>query len=87
MIKSWKHKGLQKFFETDSTKGIQSEHASKLRLRLEVLNRAKDVGELNFPGWHLHKLKGDRGTHWSIRVSGNWRITFEFVDGDAYITN
>lgn len=87
MIVSWKHKGLKLFFETGSTRGIQAEHADKLRRRLLLLNCAKDVSELNFPGFGLHRLIGKRKTIWSIRVSGNWRLTFEFNNEDVYVLN
>jgi proteic killer suppression protein len=39
------------------------------------------------PGYYLHQLKGDRKNIWSINVSGNWRMTFRFIDGDAEIIN
>lgn len=87
MIKSWLHKGLQTFFETGSKAGIQPAHADKLSERLLLLNRAKDVRELNLPAYRLHQLKGDRNDIWSIRISGNWRLTFRFSDGDVYIIN
>jgi len=88
MIKSWKHKGLQSFFETGSTKGIRTEHSKKLRIRLSVLDEIQCVTELqNWPNFELHPLIGDRKGFWSISVSGNWRITFEFIDGNAYIVN
>jgi proteic killer suppression protein len=87
MIKSFKHKGLKLFFETGNAKGIQPAHAKKLRLRLAVLNEAQSVEEIDTPGFKLHPLKGDRGNIWSITVSGNWRVTFTFEDGDVYIVN
>ncbi|MBS4846759.1 MAG: type II toxin-antitoxin system RelE/ParE family toxin [Burkholderiales bacterium] len=87
MIKSWFHKGLQKFFETGSKAGIQAAHAEKLSERLFLLNRIKDVQEMNLPSYRLHQLKGDRSDIWSVRVSGNWRLTFQFIDGDAYVIN
>ena len=87
MIKSFKHKGLQRFFETGNTKGIQGAHVKKLRLRLAVLDTASSLEEVDTPGFKLHQLKGDRETFYSIRVSGNWRITFKFEDSDVYIVN
>lgn len=87
MIKSWLHKGLKNFFETGSRAGIQAAHARRLEERLQVINRAKSVQEINFPAYRLHQLKGDRSDIWSITVTGNWRITFRFEDGDAYILN
>lgn len=87
MIKSWLHKGLQDFFETGSLAGIRPAHEKKLRVRLDLVNSASDIKELNYPGFRLHQLRGDRLGIWSISVNGNWRITFRFENGDAYILN
>lgn len=87
MIKSWAHKGLKKFFETGSKAGIQPIHAERLKELLLALDLAEEVQQLNLPGYRLHSLTGDRQNTWSLTVSGGWRITFEFHDGDAYITN
>ena len=85
MIKSFRHKGLRRFFETGSTAGIQSAHARKIRLELTALETATTIADMAVPGFHLHPLKGNRKGQWSITVSGNWRITFEFRDGSAYL--
>jgi proteic killer suppression protein len=87
MIKSFLHKGLQKFYEEGSTKGIQFEHAKKLKMRLVALDTALTTEDIRLPGFNLHQLKGDKADIWSIRVSGNWRVTFRFEDGDVYIVN
>ena len=87
MIKTFKHKGLQKFYESGSTKGIQAEHGNKLRMQLTALDTATSIEDMNIPGYRLHELKGKRQGIWSISVSGNWRMTFEFRDGNAYILN
>lgn len=87
MIKTFKHKGLQKFFTTGSTVGIQSAHKLRIEERLQALHTAISVDDMDLPGWRLHGLKGDRAGLWAINVSGNWRIVFEFVDGHAYIVN
>ena len=87
MIKSFKHKGLQLFYETGSTKGIQSEHVKKIRMRLVALDTAQELDDLKLPGFNLHPLHGDRDGTWSIKVNGNWRITFRFENGDVYIVN
>ena len=87
MIKSFKHKGLQTFFETGSTKGIIPEHAPKLGRILDRLDPSITPNDMNLPGYYLHKLSGqDKGT-WSVRVSGNWRITFMFKDEDAILVD
>jgi proteic killer suppression protein len=87
MIKSFKHKGLKKFYDTGSTAGILAEHANKLRSRLTALETAEEIRDLDLLGFRLHPLKGDRQSIWSITVNGNWRLTFEFKDGDVYILN
>ena len=87
MIKSFKHKGLRLFFETGSKQGIQDYHASKLRMQLAALDTAQVIEDMDIPGYRLHQLKGNRKETWSITVNGNWRITFEFENGNAYIVN
>ena len=87
MIKSFIHKGLQKFYENGTTKGIQFSHAKKLKMRLSALDTALVIEDLSLPGFDLHQLKGDRAQTYSIKVNGNWRITFRFLDGDVEIVN
>lgn len=87
MIKSFKHKGLQKFFETGVTKGIKPAHKKKIRIRLVALDTATCIDDMDVPGFRLHPLKGTNPKIWAIDVSKNWRITFKFTDGDAYIVN
>ena len=87
MIKSFKHKGLQKFYETGSTAGIQPAHSQKLRMRLVALDTATILNDIDLPGFRLHPLKGDMQEVWAIDVSKNWRLTFKFVDGDVFIVN
>lgn len=87
MIRSFKHKGLAKFFKSGSTAGIQAAHAKKLRLILGRLNAASYAKDMNLPGLRLHELSGNRVGIWSVTVSGNWRVTFRFEDGDAEIVD
>lgn len=87
MIKSFRHKGLKKFFETGSTAGIDAKQAKKIGLRLSVLDFANKINDVNLPGFFLHSLTGNRTGLWSITVTGNWRITFELSEGDIYIVN
>ena len=87
MIKSFKHKGLRKYFETGIASGIQVKHKQKLRMQLVAIDTAHSIEDIDLPGFKLHPLKGNRGGIWSITVNGNWRVTFEFVDGNAYILN
>ena len=87
MIKSFKHKGLQAFYENGSSSGIQAHHRQKLRMQLVALDTATVIDDLDLPGYHLHPLKGDMKGLWSIGVNKNWRLTFEFKAGDIYIVN
>jgi len=87
MIKSFKHKGLKKFFETGNVQGIQPSHSKKLRIRLTLLNTASSLKDIDLANLNLHQLHGDRKDIWAIDVSGNWRITFIFEDGDFHIVN
>jgi proteic killer suppression protein len=87
MIRSFKHKGLERFFLKGSKSGIQANHASRLRLILGRLNASLDPQDMNLPGLHLHQLSGEREGIRSVRVSGNWRVTFRFIERDAEIVN
>ena len=87
MIKGFRHKGLQRFFTTGSKAGIQPQHAPRLRLQLARLDAASSAADMNLPGWKLHPLSGVLGAHWSVRVSGNWRLTFTFDGEDAILVD
>lgn len=84
MIKSFRHKGLERFFATGRTAGIQAKHAKRLRLQLAALDTALTIDDMQIPGYRLHPLKGKARQRWAIRVSGNWRLTFEFDSGNVY---
>lgn len=85
MIKSIKHKGLRRLFESGSTSGVQASHAKRLRMQLTALDTAQMIDDMDLPGFRLHPLKGELSGRWSITVSGNWRLTFEFQDGNVYV--
>ena len=87
MIKSFKHKGLENFFYTGSKKGIRPEHANRLERILDRLNAAGDIKDMNYPGSFLHQLTGNKKDLHAVKVSGNWRIFFKFIDGDAFIVD
>jgi proteic killer suppression protein len=85
MIQSFQHKGLRRFYESGSLAGIQPQHAKRLRMQLAARDSAQVIEDMDIAGFRLRPLKGaDRG-RWSIWVSGNWRLTFEFRDGQAYV--
>lgn len=87
MIKSFKHKGLEEFFHTGKTKGIKPEHADRLEKILDRLNAANEIRDMNYPGSNLHPLTGNLKGQSAVNVSGNWRVFFEFIDGNAYVVN
>lgn len=91
MILSFKHKGLERFFRTGRKSGIQAKHSKRLQIILGRLNASIAAEDMNLPGLYLHQLSGTRTDYWSVRVSGNWRITFrvngehaEIVDYEDY---
>ncbi|MBX9870046.1 MAG: type II toxin-antitoxin system RelE/ParE family toxin [Burkholderiaceae bacterium] len=85
MITSFRHKGLRKYYESGALNGIQPAHASRLKMQLTALDTAQVIEDLNIPGFRLHPLKGAERGRWSIWVSGNWRVTFEFKNGNAFV--
>ena len=87
MIKSFRHAGIEKFFATGSKAGIQPAHAAKLSLQLFQLNRAKTANDMDAPGWRLHPLHGDLKCHRTVKVNGNWRLTFTFEGENAILVN
>lgn len=87
MIKTFAHKGLKEFYELGSKKGIQPDHAAKLGRILDRLDASICPQDMNLPGYRLHQLKGDKQDLWSVTVNGNWRVTFYFVEQDAYLVD
>jgi len=86
-IISWKHKGLKAFYETGSVKGIQSDHEAKLRRILTLLDEASRADELGLPGYDLHQLLPKKDKIWSVKVNGNWRVTFRFQRENAELVD
>ena len=87
VIRSFRHRGVERFFRTGSKAGIQPKHAAKLRLQLFALDSAKSASDMNAPGWRWHRLEGDLAGHWALSVSGNWRLIFKFEGEDAILVD
>ena len=85
MIQSFRHKGLRKFFESGSGAGIQPRHFKRLRMLLAALDTAHTIEDMDIAGFRLHPLRGSERGRWSVWVNGNWRVTFAFTDGHAYV--
>lgn len=87
VIKSFRHRGIKRFFEDGSKAGIQPKHEARLRILLTTLNLASTPLDMKRDGWDWHPLKGDLKGHWSVSVSGNWRLTFSFENEDAILVD
>ena len=83
MIESFRHKGLEQFFTTGKARGINAQHAAKLRRLLFALSTAETPENMTAPSYRLHQLRGDRQGQWAVWVSGNWRLVFEFQGTDV----
>ncbi len=84
MIYNFKHKGLKILFERGSISGIQPKHKTRLRRILALLATSSTVKDMDLSGLNLHELKGKKRGTWSVQVSGNWRVTFKFKNGDIF---
>jgi len=87
MIRTFKHAGLKRYFETGKAKGIAADMAKRIQTRLNVLNRARELRDLNLPGFGFHALKGDRKGEYALTVTGNYRLTFRFENSDVLDLN
>lgn len=87
MIRTFRHKGLDRFFSKSERRGIDAKQADRIRRILDRLDAATNPEDMNLPGLKFHGLSGNRKGAYSVRVSGNWRITFEFDSGDAVNVN
>jgi proteic killer suppression protein len=87
VIKTFKHKGLERFFRDGSKAGIQPKHERRLRLQLARLDAARSAQDMDLPGWRWHALKGGLKGHWAVFVEKNWRLTFTFEAEDAVLVD
>ncbi len=87
MIKSFKHKGLQQFFTENKKKLLNKKQLPRIERLLDRLDAITSVEDMGLLGYGLHQLSGSRKGTWSVKVSGNWRITFKFVDGHVFEVN
>ncbi len=84
MIRSFRHRGLKALYEGRTEKRVSPQHVARLRDILAVLDRSQKPDDMNLPGFRLHPLKGELKGHWAVSLSGNWRVTFRFREGDTY---
>jgi proteic killer suppression protein len=81
------NEGLEKFFYDGDKRGIQPAHVQKIADILDRLDASVAAQDMNYPGSSLHQLKGKLKGIWSVKVSGNWRITYKFMEGNAYVVD
>jgi proteic killer suppression protein len=87
MIHNFRHKGLKQLFESGISAGVNPQQVPRLRRILALLETAETLDDMDLPGLNLHELKGERKGTWSVKVSGNWRVTFKIKQGDAIDVN
>lgn len=84
VVRSFHHKGLQELFTLGRSRRVRANLIARLQPRLQALHRARTLADLTVPGWRVHALQGFDPVRHSLWVNGPWRITFEWIDGDAY---
>jgi len=84
VIRSIRHRGLKRFYESGDPGRIDAALRGKIQRILSALDAAESPRSLDFPGFRPHPLKGDLEGFWSVTVSGNWRIIFRFEGGAAF---
>lgn len=83
MIRTFKHRGLERFFTRSDYRGIPAQFAPRLERMLDRLDASQKPEDMNLPGYRFHALKGERKGAFAVSVSGNWRLTFRFDGQDA----
>ena len=87
MIRNFRHKGLDRFFRKSGRRGVDAKQSDRIKRILDRLDAVATAEDMALAGFGFHPLKGDRKGTYSVSVSGNWRITFGFADGDATDVN
>jgi len=87
MVKTFRHKGLEQFFVYDDSRLLEARQIGRIERLLDALDGASKPDDLLVPGFGLHKLSGNRKGVWSVKVSGNWRLTFHFENGHMFDVN
>ena len=87
MIRSFRHRGLERFLTRSDYRGIPAQFAPRLERLLDRLDACARPEDMNLPGYKFHPLKGARKGAYAVSVSGNWRLTFEFDGEDAVVVD
>ena len=83
MIRSFRSRALRDFFETGTSRRLSVQNVARIRRILLALHDAIRPQDLNLPGLRFHALKGAAAGRYAVDVSGNWRITFAWIEQDA----
>jgi proteic killer suppression protein len=83
VIRTFRHKGLKRLYDTGDRRGVRADHVDRIERILARLDEATKPSDMDLPGYRLHRLRGDLAGFSAVTVSGNWRIVFRFVDGHA----
>jgi proteic killer suppression protein len=84
-IRSFRHKRLKRYYEQGDSKGLAPEQIKRLTNMLTLLDEAQEPEDMGvYPGWRLHRLKGDMKGFWSLTVTGNWRMVFRMESGNVH---
>ena len=83
MIRTFRHKGLADLCNAGKSAKVRTDLQARALRRLDALNAAHDLSELNMPGFDFHALEGLKPTRYSLHVNAPWCITFEWLDGEA----
>lgn len=83
MIKSFRNKGLQLFWEEGNARRLAVRHTDRVHAILIALNVATHPGDMDQPGYRFHPIPRIERGRYAVLVSGNYRITFGFAGADA----
>jgi proteic killer suppression protein len=81
VIRTFRDKALRAFFQANDPRGMSVPNVPRIRRILLALETATQPEQLNLPGYYFYGLQSVR--RWSVRVTGNWRITFGWDGVDA----
>jgi len=87
MIESFQHRGLKRFFEQNDPRRLPADMVNRIPAILVRLSIAETIDDMAAPEYHLHELTGNRKSTWSVTVRANWRVTFQFENGQAHGVN
>lgn len=87
VIESFRHKGLERFIFDGDKRGLDAQQVPRIGRILDRLDASETATDMNLPGFDFHSLRGNRKDTYSVKVTGNLRITFRFKNGKAFDVN